>query len=340
MNIVRRIIDELQSPLTRRDLLGQPRGPKAMAKRKRPLTRSGGWITNFRPYAVIISNIMKALPVLILVFLTTVASLAQDHAKQIYDTERAFERAVAEKGIKAGFIEYLSPLGVMFRPEAVNGREWWKSRPESPAALTWNPIKIEVSSNGALAYSIGNSIYKPKGSTDTAEFYGHYITVWTRQTDGSYRAALDAGIDHPRPSAPEPTWSTGTAAAVVENKNNSFAGDSSIGFFQMAESRGLGKAYKAYAADDVIFMREGKLPFFGRGAAGDAVGEDKLAIKFVKRRSFIEAGDLAYVYSTYARHDKDGTEKEKGNFVQVWKLRGGKWLIVADIFIVIPPPKN
>jgi len=283
---------------------------------------------------------MKCLTAAAILFAASLLSYSQDHAKQIYDTERAFERAVAEKGINAGFIEYLSPHGVMFRPEVVNGREWWKSRPESPAALTWNPIKIEVSSNGALAYSIGNSIYKPKGSTDTAEFYGHYITVWTRQTDGSYRAALDAGIDHPKPSTPEPTWSPGTPSPVEENKTNSFAGDSSIGFFQMAESRGLAKAYKAYAVEDVVLMRDGKLPFVGRGAAGDAVGEVKLAIKFPKRRSFIEAGNLAYVYSTYTLVDKEGVEKEKGNFVQVWKLRGGKWLIAADMFLPIPPPKS
>src|SRR6187399_495193 len=92
---------------------------------------------------------------------------AQDNSQKIYDTERAFERAVAEKGIKPGFIEFLSPLGVIFRPGPINGRESWSARPESPAALTWNPIKIEASSNGALAYSIGNSIYRPKGKTDT-----------------------------------------------------------------------------------------------------------------------------------------------------------------------------
>ena len=47
-----------------------------------------------------------------IVVLASLASFSQDAARQIYDTERAFERAVAEKGINAGFIEYLSPLGV------------------------------------------------------------------------------------------------------------------------------------------------------------------------------------------------------------------------------------
>src|SRR5688572_16599963 len=109
---------------------------------------------------------MRFLVIAALLFSTSVLAFSQDNAQKIYDTERAFEKAVAEKGINAGFIEFLSPLGVIFRPEPVNAREWWSSRPASPASLTWNPIKVEVSANGALGYSIGNSIYKPEGKSD------------------------------------------------------------------------------------------------------------------------------------------------------------------------------
>ena len=266
---------------------------------------------------------------------------AQDHAQQIYDTERAFEKAVAEKGINAGFIEFLSPVGVLFRPQPVNGRSWWMQQTKSPAALTWNPIKIEVSGNGALAYSIGNSVYKPKGASDTDEFYGHYISVWTRQSDGKYFAALDAGINHLKPAQLEPTWKPGPARAEEPNPKRLFAGDSSIAFFRMAEDRGLAKAYKSYAADDIILMRDEKLPFNGREEAVEFIEDQKIAsIKFVKRRSFVEAGDLAYVFSSYTLFDKKGTEVEKGHFVQVWKLREGRWFIAVDLFVPIPPAKN
>ena len=87
-------------------------------------------------------------------------------------------------------------------------------------------------------------------------------------------------------------------------------------------------------------MRSGKLPMVGRDAAVGFIDDQKLFVRFAKRRSFLEAGDLAYVQSLYTLLDKEGTEKEKGNFVQLWKLRGGKWLIAADIFIPIPPPKS
>ncbi len=247
---------------------------------------------------------------------------------------------VAEKGIKEGFIEFLSPLGVLFRPGPVNGRESWRERQATPAALTWNPIKIEVSSNGALGYSIGNSIFKPKGKDDTNEIYGHYLSIWTRQPNGEYRAALDTGVDHDKPAVTEPGWKPGPQPAEELNEKKTSAGDSSVGFFQMADNRGAAKAYKAYAAEDIYLFRDGKAPFAGRGAAMNFLNDQKLPVTFAKRKSFVDAGDLAYVQSGYTLTDKSGVEKEKGNFVQVWKLRNGKWQIAADIFIPVPPVGN
>lgn len=283
---------------------------------------------------------MKFANALAFLVLIPFVALAQDPAQQIYDTERAFEKMVAEKGIRDGFIEFLSPQGVIFRPDAVNGRESWRSRPPSPAALTWNPIKIGVSSNGALGYAIGNSIFRPKGKDDPDEFPGHYISIWTRQPNGDYRAALDTGIGHDKPARIEPNWKPSPAVAEPSNPHKTFAGDSSIGFYRLAEGRGLAKAYKAFAAEDIYLLRDQMMPIVGRDAAIDFLRKEKAGIEFVKRRSFIEAGDLAFVYSTYSVTDKAGKEPRKGIFVQVWKLKNGKWQIVADLFSPLPPPKS
>ncbi len=283
---------------------------------------------------------MKSAYAFAILILVSIPALAQDAAQKIYDTERAFERAVAEKGINAGFIQFMSPLGVMFTPRPENGREVWSKRPSSPAALTWNPVKIEVSSNGALGYSIGNSIYRPKGKTDTNEIYGHYLSVWARQPNGEYLAALDIGINHDKPAVIVNEWKPTPALPAELNEKKTFAGDSSLGFFQMSDDRGAARAYKTYAAEDIFLFRDGMLPFVGRDAALDFLNDQKLPVYFTKRKSFIEAGDLAYVYSGYMLTDKNGIEKERGSFVQVWKLRGGRWRIAADVFLPIPLPKS
>ncbi|PYS88417.1 MAG: hypothetical protein DMF62_09750 [Acidobacteria bacterium] len=278
---------------------------------------------------------MRAINSTLIITLLTGFHIAQDPAQKIYDTERAFEKTVAEKGINSAFIEYLSPDGLIFNPEAQNGREAWKNRPSSPASLTWNPIWIEVSSNGALAYSIGNGIYKPKGKDDTTQYFTHYLSIWSRQPNGEYKAVLDAGINHPKPSTVPTEWKSPPATGNAKLLNS--AGDHAVPFFATVEADGALKAYKAFLADDAFLMRNGNVPYFGKAAALSYLESTKPAIKFSKRKTFLEAGDLAWVSSLYSIVDRSGKETERGNFVQVWKLRNGKWQIAADMFLPVPP---
>ena len=278
---------------------------------------------------------LKSKPMKIVIFAVLFAFcvcpvLGQNPAAQkIYETERAFERTVAEKGMNAGFIEFLTADGVLFNPDIQNGRESWQRRPKSPASLTWNPIWIEVSSNGALAYSIGNGVYKPKGKDDPTEYYSHYLSIWRREPSGEYRAVLDVGINHDKPASTVTEWKS--PAVTGNEKLQNSAGDHSVQFYSAAESAGSSKAYKSHFADDGILLRDGSLPFVGKKAAIAYLDSQKRSIKFAKRKSFIEAGDLAWVTSGYSITDAPGNEIEKGNFIQVWKLRNGKWQIAADV---------
>lgn len=283
---------------------------------------------------------MKVIILFLFVLIITGVYRAQEPANQIFETEKAFEKLVAEKGINAGFIEFMSPLGVVFAPEAVNGRETWRKRPASPAALTWNPIWIDVSSNGAIAYSIGNSIYRPKGKDDPNGFYGHYLSIWARQQDGSYRAVLDTGINHDKPDSTPTAWRSPTTMGTEKNLARISAADSSTGFYETVEKVGSVIAYKSYLAEDAVLMRANLQPFFGKKAALRFLGDQKPRIKFAKRKAFVEAADMAYVYNIYSLVDKNGAETEHGNFVQVWKLNKGKWQIAAEIWVPIPENKE
>ena len=270
-----------------------------------------------------------------IIAVAVVGVLAQDPAQKIYETERAFEKMVTEKGINAGFVEYLSPAGIMFMPDAVNGRQTWKARPLSPASLSWNPIKIDVSSNGVLAYSIGNSMFRPKGKEDPDIFYGHYISIWMRQPNGEYRAALDTGINHDKPDLIPTEWKPEIISNKGPSEAKSSAGDHSAAFYIAVDNQGAASAYNSYLANDAIVMRDGLQPFFGRSAAVAHLKKEKGRTVLARRKSFIEAGDLAYVNSTYKLGDPSGAERERGNFVQVWKLIDGKWKIVADVYIPV-----
>ena len=279
---------------------------------------------------------MRFVSVIFLTLFAAVNLISQSPEQKIYETERAFEKMVAENGMKAGFIEFMAPGGVMFMPEPVNAREHWTAHPGTPAALTWNPVFIEVSSNGLLAYSIGNSIYRPKGKDDPTEYHGHYLSVWSRQPNGDYRAALDTGINHEKPVSIPTDWKTPAIAKPELNKEKLSAADSSTGFWGAIENAGPSKAYKSFLAEDAVLLREGRQPIFGKKAAIRYIEDQAVRINFPKRKAFIESADLAYVYNTYTLFEKDGKEMERGNFVQVWRLRRGKWLIAAEAWVPMP----
>lgn len=277
---------------------------------------------------------MKAVTQFLVVLLFAVPGIAQDAAEKIYLTERAFEKKAAEVNMRAAFLEFLTADAVMFMPEAVNARDAWTARKPTAAALTWNPILIDVSSNGALAYSIGNSVFRANGKDDPAGTAGHYLSVWMRQPGGDYRAVLDTGIRHDTPAAVPTGWKT--VPGDDKNERGLSAADSSVAFYQMAEAGRLTAAYKKFLADDTMVMRDGSQPFVGRRAALDYLDDQKGNFKFAKRKSFVEAADLAYVHGPYSIVDRTGVESERGNYVQIWRLRGGKWQIVADILVPVP----
>jgi len=283
---------------------------------------------------------MKNILALSLIILGSISVFAQNNLQKIYDAEKAFEKSAAENGINQAFIEFSTTDGTCFFPGyPVNCIEYFKKRERSPAVLLWNPTFIDVSSNGALGYSTGNSIYKPKGKDDPNSFYGEYATIWQRQPDGNYKAVLDLGISHEQPNT-ETKWTSPADTGRELNEKKYSAADASTAFFEMSAKQGLSKAYKTYFADDVRLLREGKMPIIGKQNALAEFKNNKSIVNFAKRSIFVGAADMAYTSNSYTITDKSGKQIEKGNFLQVWKLRGNKWQIVFDVFVPVPPEQK
>ena len=218
---------------------------------------------------------MKNILLLSLLIFSFTNIFAQSNLQKIYDAEKAFEKAAAERGINQAFIDFSAPDGTCFFPGyPVNCLEFFKAQKPSPAALYWNPTFIDVSSNGALAHSTGNSIYKPKGKDDATAYYGEYATVWQRQPDGSYKAVLDLGISHPEQNT-ETKWTSPADTGKELNEKKFSAADTSTAFFEMSAKQGLVKAYKDYFAEDVRVLRDGKMPLIGKEAALAGFKNDK-----------------------------------------------------------------
>ena len=90
-------------------------------------------------------------------------------------------------------LKYLSPEGIVFSQRPVNGIKLYSSIPEKKATLKWRPILADVSTSGDIGYSSGPYVYI-KSNADT--LYGHYISIWKKQENGTWKLAVDAGFWH------------------------------------------------------------------------------------------------------------------------------------------------
>src|SRR5437867_3894625 len=122
---------------------------------------------------------------------------ADDSTATVVDAERSFARYSVEHGMREAFLQFLADDAILFRPLPVNGKKWFEGRPPAPGALLWQPTYARVSEAGDLGVTSGPWEFKPSDTTAASSF-GHFLTVWRKQADGTWRVELDAGIGHPR----------------------------------------------------------------------------------------------------------------------------------------------
>lgn len=118
-------------------------------------------------------------------------SPGQAQPSKIVATEIAFSRAAREKGQWSAFAEYAASGAVIHgRDGPIGAAPWLASQDDPKAAVQWTPLAVWMSCDGQLAVSQGK-FAEPGGN------WGYYVTVWERQSDGSYRWTYDMGAPDP-----------------------------------------------------------------------------------------------------------------------------------------------
>ena len=64
--------------------------------------------------------------------------------------------------------------------------------------VKWTASAAEVSSSGDLGYTVGTYEMNMEVDGNPVTVNGHYVTIWSKQEDGSWKVAFDGG----GPSAP------------------------------------------------------------------------------------------------------------------------------------------
>lgn len=119
----------------------------------------------------------------------------------LMQADKAFSDMSVDKGMKAAFIEFIDSNGVLLKPNhlpivGANAIDYLIQENDTAYTLNWQPQNAFVSRSADLGYTYGVYALHPK-KIDTI-FYGTYVSIWKRQSDGKWKFVLDAsneGID-------------------------------------------------------------------------------------------------------------------------------------------------
>ncbi|MCP4215207.1 MAG: hypothetical protein GY765_11145 [bacterium] len=128
---------------------------------------------------------------------------------EVIDTELAFCKHAAEKGISKAFYFYMAENGMVLGSggapvtkaayaRAIEAAA--KQTNRSKTSLVWEPFFSFVSTSGDLAYNYGPYVlttYDAEGKA--SKRYGCFATIWKLQADKTWRFLVDGGNQGPSP---------------------------------------------------------------------------------------------------------------------------------------------
>ena len=286
---------------------------------------------------------LKFVASVILLGLSVVAQ-GQSAVNDMVKTEQSFSAMAEDKSIREAFMAFIADDGSLFRPGAVNGKQWMIEHPVPPSdknpLLVWQPAFAGMSLSGDLGFTTGPWEFKADRSDPSPSGYGDFVTVWKKQADGSWKFVVDLGISHPQsggpltlwqPPAPDPNKKTSfkpvdesTAREALLERDRNFA--------SAQRKQALAAVFPVYAGRDVRLYRPNNLPYVGVQAATEALATPKGRIKWKPIGGDVSlAGDLGYTHGTYEVTDDTKNVIEKGSYVRIWKKQNGMWRIVMDV---------
>jgi len=281
-----------------------------------------------------------------LVLLPATLSAAQDPAAVVVDSELAFARSVRSLGVRDGFLQWLAPTGIVFRPGPVIGVGVYEKQPPGwRGLLAWRPAHAAISADGKLGWSTGPWTWQRDSTAEKPEAHGTYLSVWRLQADGSWKVALDCGVSHPAPTAPETTVTYAAPVAGERLGSRPLAARQSLyqadaNFAKLAGSESVPSALARYAAEDVVVSREGLPRQMSRDAALRALAGRETGARLVSTAQFIaDSGDLGYTYGTFVSGPK--AAPDSAWYVHVWH-RGpaASWRLASQVVMPLPPKQD
>lgn len=249
--------------------------------------------------------------------------------------ERAFAADGQARGWIAAFKRYAAPDAIAFQPDPVNVQEAFKDQPDEPAdrSLKWWPVWAGIAQSADLGFTTGPY-------TSGEQRFGHYFTVWAKQSNGAWRWIYDGGprneVRSPLGPETQPTHLP-LATAAAGSAAKAWTEVTEVEARLAAAAKQSSKtAYLAHLSADARIMGSPALPATNAAQHRAELDRRAASIAFSQlggRAS--RAGDLVYTYGSASWTRDDQTRR--GHYVRVWQKRSEGWKLVFDELLGVPP---
>ena len=263
--------------------------------------------------------------------------------QSLVEAERKFYRTGQQQGTRAAFLAFLADSGIIFRPGPVNGRRTWTEREENGFDLVWEPMVAVVSRSADFGYDTGPAKWRANKKEKEFSGYGHFVSIWRRESDGSWKVYLDCGIEHAKPVGKSEALRTIVPVEQTGGEQDSVArqrafGEAQRNFVSLAKLD-FTRALREFGGDEVRLYRDGSLPTVGKEAGAKLLGPEQAGMTLeVIAGNMSSSSDLAYYYGKF--FDTRSETATAGHFLQIWQTdAAGVWKLVLDWQQKLPEKK-
>ncbi len=282
-------------------------------------------------------NYLFVLICLVIVY-TNNAQIKNPNLNALIATEYAFVSAAAEIGTRDAFLKFIADDGIIFRPNAVNGKTYLSNAQKRPGLLNWYPTYAGTSRDGDMGFTTGPADFK-KDKDSSAIWFGNFSTVWQRQTDGEFRFAIDMGCSNNKPTEQyvplkyEMTSSNSSALRKGMKRikaDELFNNDKEL--TMIISKMGVASTYKKFINEESRLLRDELYPIIGITAITDHFSKNSGTYTFNTIGGKISSSkDLGFTYGELTISNADKNNNGNYNYMHVWKKEGKRWIIIIDV---------
>lgn len=273
----------------------------------------------------------------LMVINTNKAQIKNYNLNALIATEYSFVSAAAEIGTRDAFLKFVADDGIIFRPNAVNGKTFLSNAPKRPGLLSWYPTYAGISRDGDMGFTTGPANFK-KDKDSSAIWYGNFSTVWQRQVNGELKFVIDMGNSNSKPTEQYvplkyemiDSNSSALRKGVKKIKSNElFNNDKAL--TMIIPKIGAASTYKKFISEESRLLRDELYPLVGTSAITDYLSKRNGTYTFNPIGGKISSSkDLGFTYGELIISGADN-DNGKYNYMHIWKKEGKRWIIIIDV---------